>query len=73
MGLAPLVVLELFDVVRQLASDGITIVLAEQFVHTALSLATQGAIVVHGRVGHTGSTGRPPSCSSRRLYDRRGE
>jgi branched-chain amino acid transport system ATP-binding protein len=54
MGLAPLVVLELFDVVRQLASDGITIVLAEQFVHTALSLATEGAIVVHGRVGHAG-------------------
>jgi branched-chain amino acid transport system ATP-binding protein len=54
MGLAPLVVLELFDVVRQLASDGITIVLAEQFVHTALSLATEGAIVVHGRVGHSG-------------------
>ena len=36
MGLAPLVVLELFEVVRQLASEGITIVLAEQFVHTAL-------------------------------------
>lgn len=55
MGLAPLVVLELFDVVRQLASDGITIVLAEQFVHTALSLATEGAIVVHGRVGKSGT------------------
>jgi branched-chain amino acid transport system ATP-binding protein len=55
MGLAPLVVLELFDVVRQLASDGITIVLAEQFVHTALSLATEGAIVVNGRVAHSGS------------------
>lgn len=54
MGLAPLVVLELFDVVRQLASEGITIILAEQFVHTALSLATEGAIVVHGRVGHCG-------------------
>ncbi len=55
MGLAPLVVLELFGVVRQLASEGITIVLAEQFVHTALTLATEGAIVVHGRVGHSGA------------------
>jgi branched-chain amino acid transport system ATP-binding protein len=57
MGLAPLIVVELFAVVSQLASEGITIVLAEQFVHTALELATQGAIVVHGRVEHAG----PPS------------
>ena len=55
MGLAPLVVNELFEVVRQLASEGITIVLAEQFVHAALGLATGGAIVVHGRVQMTGS------------------
>lgn len=54
MGLAPLVVLELFDVVGQLAAEGITIVLAEQFVHTALELATDGAIVVHGRIGQVG-------------------
>ena len=55
MGLAPLVVVELFEVVSQLAHDGITIVLAEQFVHTALELATQGAVVVHGRIEHTGT------------------
>ena len=55
MGLAPLVVVELFDVVRQLAGEGITIVLAEQFVHTALELATEGAIIVHGRVERVGS------------------
>lgn len=54
MGLAPLVVVELFEVVNQLAAEGITIVLAEQFVHTALTLATHGAIVVHGRVEHVG-------------------
>jgi branched-chain amino acid transport system ATP-binding protein len=54
MGLAPLIVVELFEVVRQLANDGITIVLAEQFVHTALELATGGAIVVHGRVDYVG-------------------
>jgi len=55
MGLAPLVVVELFEVVRQLAGEGITIVLAEQFVHTALELATEGAIIVHGRVEQVGS------------------
>jgi branched-chain amino acid transport system ATP-binding protein len=55
MGLAPLVVVELFEIVRQLSEEGITIVLAEQFVHTALTVATGGAIVVHGRIEHVGS------------------
>jgi branched-chain amino acid transport system ATP-binding protein len=55
MGLAPLIVIELFEVVRQLATEGITIVLAEQFVHSALGLATAGAIVVHGRVQMVGT------------------
>jgi len=54
MGLAPLVVVELFEIVRQLGDEGITIVLAEQFVHTALTVATAGAIVVHGRIEHVG-------------------
>jgi len=55
MGLAPLIVVELFEVVSQLAEEGITIVLAEQFVHTALTVATEGAIVVHGRIQLVGS------------------
>jgi branched-chain amino acid transport system ATP-binding protein len=55
MGLAPLVVMELFEIVRQLGDEGITIVLAEQFVHTALTVATAGAIIVHGRVEHVGT------------------
>jgi branched-chain amino acid transport system ATP-binding protein len=50
MGLAPNLVAELFDVVRQLAGEGVTVVLAEQFVHAALGLATRAAVVVHGRV-----------------------
>jgi branched-chain amino acid transport system ATP-binding protein len=49
------VVVELFEIVRQLSEEGITIVLAEQFVHTALTVATGGAIVVHGRIEHVGS------------------
>ena len=53
MGLAPLIVGELFSVVRQLADEGITIVLAEQFVHTALEL------------GDPGSDRRPRPCRAR--------
>ncbi len=54
MGLAPLVVAELYEVVRNLANEGVTVVLAEQFVHAALSVATTAAIVVHGRVEKIG-------------------
>ena len=39
MGLAPLVVSELYDLVGQLSRQGITILLVEQFVTTALSVA----------------------------------
>ena len=54
MGLAPLIVSELYDVVAQLASEGITILLVEQFVQTAMHVATRAAIVVHGRVERVG-------------------
>ena len=54
MGLAPLIVSELYDVVAQLAEEGITILLVEQFVQTAMHVATRAAIVVHGRVERVG-------------------
>ena len=40
MGLAPLIVAELYELVGQLAAQGMTILLVEQFVTTALSVAT---------------------------------
>lgn len=55
MGLAPLVVSELYDLVGVLAAQGMTVVLVEQFVTTALSVATRAAIMVHGNVQHEGS------------------
>ena len=54
MGLAPLVMAELYDIVQSLADEGVTVVLAEQFVHAALSVATVAAIVVGGRIERTG-------------------
>ena len=55
MGLAPLIVTELYDVVGQLAAEGITVLLAEQFVQTAMSVATHAAIVVNGRIDRVGT------------------
>jgi len=54
MGLAPLVVRELYDVLGQLAADGMTVLLVEQFARTALAIADYAAVLVHGRVQAVG-------------------
>ena len=55
MGLAPLIVGELYEMVDSLARRGITILLVEQFVTTALSVATRAAIMLHGRIEQEGT------------------
>ena len=55
MGLAPIIVTELYELVASLAQQGMTILLVEQFVTTALSVATRAAIMVHGRVQQEGT------------------
>jgi branched-chain amino acid transport system ATP-binding protein len=55
MGLAPLIVSELYELVSTLATQGMTVLLVEQFVTTALSVATRAAIMVHGHVQQVGS------------------
>ena len=50
MGLAPIVVSELYEVVAQLAAEGIAIVIVEQFVRTALGVADRAAIMAQGRI-----------------------
>jgi len=55
MGLAPLVVAELYELVGQIATDGVTVVVVEQFVTTALAVASRAAIMVHGRVLQEGT------------------
>jgi branched-chain amino acid transport system ATP-binding protein len=54
MGLAPLIVAELYDVLAQLAADGVAILLVEQFARTALAIADYAAIMVQGKVQHVG-------------------
>ncbi|MEI8051905.1 MAG: ABC transporter ATP-binding protein [Actinomycetes bacterium] len=55
MGLAPLIVAELYELVGQIAARGVTVVLVEQFVTTAVAVATDAAIMLHGAIRATGS------------------
>ena len=50
MGLAPLIVAELYEVVASLASTGLSIVVVEQSVRTALSVADRAAVMANGRI-----------------------
>ena len=50
LGLAPLVVEELFGIIQQLNQDGITMMLVEQNAHAALGIGNSGYVVVMGRV-----------------------
>ena len=49
MGLAPLVVEELFEMVRDLAAEGLTIVIVEQLVQDALQIADYVILLNQGR------------------------
>ena len=54
MGLAPLIVSELYEVLGQLAADGMAVLLVEQFARTALAIADYGAVMVQGRIQTVG-------------------
>jgi branched-chain amino acid transport system ATP-binding protein len=55
MGLAPLLVAELYRVVAQIAREGFAILLVEQFAATALAVAERAAVMIHGRIEMEGS------------------
>ena len=50
LGLSPLIMQEVLTVIRQLRDQGITIVLVEQNVHNALSVANRAYVLTTGRV-----------------------
>lgn len=54
MGLAPVIVAQMYDLVAQLAAEGIAILVAEQFARVVLPIAGMAALVLQGRVVHTG-------------------
>jgi branched-chain amino acid transport system ATP-binding protein len=55
LGLAPLVVAKIFEVIAGLAARGIAVVLVEQNARAALKLASRGYVLENGRVTLSGS------------------
>jgi branched-chain amino acid transport system ATP-binding protein len=55
LGLAPLLVEHIFEVIAQLKSEGLTILLVEQNVHHALDLADRAYVLESGRITHAGA------------------
>jgi branched-chain amino acid transport system ATP-binding protein len=54
MGLAPIIVEELYSQVARLADAGLSILIVEQFAKTVLGVADRAAIMLHGRITRTG-------------------
>jgi branched-chain amino acid transport system ATP-binding protein len=54
MGLAPIIVAELYEVVAQIAAQGVAVLLVEQFARTALAVADYAAVMTQGRIVRVG-------------------
>ncbi len=50
MGLSPIMVERIFEVIREIAAQGVTILLVEQNVRQALSVADRGYVMESGRI-----------------------
>jgi branched-chain amino acid transport system ATP-binding protein len=59
MGLAPVVVGGLYELVAQVARQGVAVLVVEQFASTVLGLSDQAAVMVNGRIELAG----PPDAS----------
>ena len=57
MGLAPILVEQIFDIIRRLHQKGTTILLVEQNARMALSVADRGYVLETGRITLTGQGG----------------
>jgi len=57
LGLAPLLVRAIFDTIREINRQGVTILLVEQNAHAALRLAHRAYVLETGRVALSGSAG----------------
>jgi branched-chain amino acid transport system ATP-binding protein len=55
MGLAPILVEEIFDIIAEISQEGVTILLVEQNAHMALSVADRGYVLETGTIELEGS------------------
>jgi len=55
MGLAPIVVEKLYDIVATIARAGATTIIVEQFAHDVLRVAQRAAVMVGGRIEEVGA------------------
>ena len=55
LGLAPLLVAELFDCIRRIHANHVTILLVEQNVHQALEIADRAYVLENGRTVRSGT------------------
>jgi branched-chain amino acid transport system ATP-binding protein len=56
LGLAPRLVAEMFETLRSLRDEGLTVLLVEQNVHQALEFADTGYVLETGRIVMSGSS-----------------
>ncbi|MDH4553683.1 ABC transporter ATP-binding protein [Pseudomonas sp. BN417] len=50
LGLAPIIIQQIFDIIEQLRRDGVTVFLVEQNANQALKLADRGYVLENGRI-----------------------
>lgn len=55
MGLAPIYIQKVFDIIQKINAQGTTILLIEQNAHQALSIADRGYVIASGEIQLTGS------------------
>jgi branched-chain amino acid transport system ATP-binding protein len=56
MGVAPLLIVRIFDAIKELNREGVTVLLVEQNAHMALNAATRGYILESGRIVLSGNS-----------------
>jgi branched-chain amino acid transport system ATP-binding protein len=56
LGLAPILVKQIFDIISEINAQGTSILLVEQNAHKALSIAARGYVLENGRIAASGPT-----------------
>ena len=57
MGLAPMMVAKIFDTIRDISAQGVTILLVEQNARLALQIAQRGYVLESGKIALSGAAG----------------